>query len=60
MGALAVTEDHKNAADIWSAVSIDELWQEEMWGADADAQKARAFHQAEWNDAAEFLSLLAA
>ena len=60
VGALAVTENHKSAADIWSAVSIDELWQEEMWGADADAQKARAFHQAEWNDAAEFLSLLAA
>ena len=58
VGALAIAEGHKSASDIWSAVSIDELWQEEMWGVDADAQKARAFHEEEWNDAAEFLTLL--
>lgn len=58
VAALAITEGHKSAGEIWPVISIDELWQEEMWGTDIDAQKARAFHETEWNDAAEFLKLL--
>ncbi len=60
VAALAVVSGHMSASEMWPIVAIDELWQEEMWGVDADAQKARAFHQAEWDDAAEFLSLLRA
>ncbi len=55
VAALAIAEQHRTAADLWPVVTLDELWQEEMWGADADAQKARAFHQQEWDDAAAFL-----
>lgn len=56
--ALAVAEGQLSTQDAWQAVSIDELWQEEMWGVDSDAQKARAAREAEWMDAAEFLRLL--
>ncbi len=55
VASLALAEGHRTAAELWPAVTLDELWQEEMWGADAEAQKARAFHQQEWDDAAAFL-----
>lgn len=58
VAALAIAEGHKSAEALWPAVALDELWQEEMWGADSDAQKARAFHKQEWMDAAEFLRLV--
>ena len=35
--ALAVIEHALDAAESWSAVNLDERWQEERWGADADA-----------------------
>lgn len=58
VAALAIVEGEQSAAKVWTAIALDELWQEEMWGADSDAQKARAFHEQEWTDAVEFLSLL--
>lgn len=56
VASLALAEAHRTAAELWPAVTLDELWQEEMWGADAEAQKARAFHRQEWDDAAAFLA----
>ncbi|MBN9787144.1 ATPase [Pseudonocardia sp. TMWB2A] len=58
VASLAIAEGHQSAAKLWPAVVLDELWQEEMWGADSDARKARAFHEQEWMDAAEFLRLV--
>lgn len=58
VAALALAEGYKTANDLWPAVSLDELWQEEMWGVDTEAQKARAYKQQEWSEAAAFLQLL--
>lgn len=58
VASLAIAQGHKSADDLWHAVTLDELWQEEMWGADVDAVKARAFHEQEWMDAAAFLRLV--
>ena len=33
-------------------------WVERRWGADSEAQKARARREADWHNAARFLSLL--
>jgi len=43
---------------LWEAVSLDDLYQERRWGADSEAQKARAAHKRDWDNAARFLSLL--
>lgn len=56
--SLAMAEGYKDAATLWPVVTLDELWQEEMWGTDSDAQAARAYHEQEWMDAAAFLELV--
>lgn len=58
VAGLALVEETFDAADLWQAVSLDELYQERRWGADRDAQKARAHKEAEWHNAARFLELL--
>jgi chaperone required for assembly of F1-ATPase len=45
--------------DIWSAACLDELWQEELWGADHWAQKNRSDREGEFMAAARLLDLLA-
>jgi chaperone required for assembly of F1-ATPase len=59
VAALAVTEDAMTAAQAWDAVSIDERWQIEKWGADAEAQAAMDNRRADFFAAARFLQLLA-
>ena len=56
--ALAILENALGADQSWSAVTLDECWQEERWGADADAVATRALKLAEWASAIKFLSLL--
>lgn len=58
IAGLALIEKAFAAAELWEAVSLDELYQERRWGADSEAQKARALREAEWHNAARFLSLL--
>jgi chaperone required for assembly of F1-ATPase len=58
VAGLALIEKAFDAAALWEAVSLDELYQERRWGADGEAQKARALREAEWHNAARFLSLL--
>jgi len=58
VAGLALIENAYTAAELWEAVSLDELYQERRWGADSEAQKARARREAEWHNAARFLSLL--
>lgn len=58
VAGLALVEDAFAADMLWEAVSLDELYQERRWGADSEAQKARARREADWHNAARFLSLL--
>jgi len=55
---LAVVERAGEAKDIWNAACLDELWQEELWGADHWAQKNRNDREAEFMAAVRFLELL--
>lgn len=58
IAGLALIEKAVGPAELWDAVSLDELYQERRWGADSEAQKARALREAEWHNAARFLGLL--
>lgn len=58
VAGLALVERAFDADALWQAVSLDELYQERRWGADDEAQKARARKEAEWHNAARFLRLL--
>ena len=58
VAGLALVEGAYDADALWEAVSLDELYQERRWGADSEAQKARAAKQRDWDNAARFLSLL--
>jgi chaperone required for assembly of F1-ATPase len=59
IATLAVVERAGSAKDIWDASCLDELWQEELWGADHWAQKNRDDRAAEFMAAVRFLDLLA-
>ena len=58
VAGLALADDAFPVDALWDAVSLDELYQERRWGADSEAQKARAGHQRDWDNAARFLTLL--
>jgi chaperone required for assembly of F1-ATPase len=58
VATLAVVERAGEAQDIWNAACLDELWQEELWGADHWAQKNRNDREAEFMAAVRFLDLL--
>jgi chaperone required for assembly of F1-ATPase len=58
VAGLALLENAFDADVLWEAVSLDELYQERRWGADSEAQKARATHKRDWDNAARFLTLL--
>ncbi|WP_188237633.1 ATP12 family chaperone protein [Sphingopyxis sp. LK2115] len=59
VAGLALIENAFDADALWRAVSLDELYQERRWGADEEAQRARAAKQRDWDNAARFLELLA-
>jgi chaperone required for assembly of F1-ATPase len=58
IATLAVVERAGEAQDIWNAACLDELWQEELWGADHWAQKNRNDREADFMAAVRFLELL--
>jgi chaperone required for assembly of F1-ATPase len=58
VAALAVLEKQVSPEDAWDAVSIDERWQIEQWGADAEAQAALEHRRRDFLAAARFLDLL--
>lgn len=58
VGGLALLESAVDAEALWKAVSLDDLYQERRWGADSEAQRARAAHKRDWDNAARFLTLL--
>ena len=60
IGALGVLEGAFTAEDAWEAVSIDERWQLEQWGSDAEAEAALENRRRDFMAAARFLELLEA
>lgn len=58
VAALAVAEKARTPEQAWDAVSIDESWQLEQWGSDAEAEAALENRKRDFLAAARFLSLL--
>ena len=58
IAALAVLENAMTAAQAWDAVSVDDRWSLEKWGADAEAAAALENRRADFFAAASFLKLL--
>ena len=58
IAALAVLERAISPDDAWDAVSIDERWQLDQWGADAEAETALDNRRRDFLAAAHFLELL--
>jgi chaperone required for assembly of F1-ATPase len=55
--ACAVAEGRLSPEDAWALAHVDEDWQIEQWGRDAEAEARRAARWAEFRAAAEFLRL---
>lgn len=58
IAGLAAVEGAVGVDEAWSAVSLDERWQLEQWGADEEAERALAAREADFRTGAQFLSLL--
>ena len=58
IAALALAEGALAVDAAWAAVSLDDAWQAEQWGEDAEAAKALAGRRADFSAGARFLSLL--
>jgi chaperone required for assembly of F1-ATPase len=58
VAALAVLEKAVSPEEAWDAVSIDERWQLEQWGADAEAEAVLENRRRDFFSAANFLELL--
>jgi chaperone required for assembly of F1-ATPase len=58
VAALAVLEKAITADEAWKAVSVDERWQLEQWGADAEAEAALEARRRDFMAGASFLVLL--
>jgi chaperone required for assembly of F1-ATPase len=58
VAGLAVLDKAVTAEEAWEAVSVDERWQLEQWGADAEAHTALDNRRRDFMAAARFLALL--
>jgi chaperone required for assembly of F1-ATPase len=58
VAALAVLEKAITPEKAWVAVSVDERWQIERWGAEAEAEAALEHRRADFLVAARLLALL--
>jgi chaperone required for assembly of F1-ATPase len=58
VAALALLEGAITAEQAWDSVSIDDRWQIEQWGADAEAEAALENRRRDFMAAARFLELL--
>jgi len=56
--ALALAEDAIDVATAWEAATVDDRWQAEKWGEDAEATAALAGRLVQFEGAARFLELL--
>jgi len=58
VGGLAVLEKALTPSEVWDAVSLDDQWQLERWGSDAEAEAALENRQRDFVAGARFLELL--
>lgn len=58
VAALGVVEKAISPVEAWDAVSIDERWQLEQWGSDAEAETALEDRRRDFMAASRFLELL--
>jgi len=56
--AIAVLEGEVSPEQAWSAATVDEAWQLEKWGSDAEAEAALENRRCDFLSAARFLALL--
>ena len=54
VSALALLEQAFDSGTIWQAICLEEMWQEELWGADAEAVAAREHRRAAFDAAWRF------
>ncbi|MBO6756218.1 MAG: ATPase [Roseibium sp.] len=54
--ALALAHEHLPADEVWNAAHIEEDWNIERWGEDAEAAQMRAYKRTEFNAAALILA----
>jgi chaperone required for assembly of F1-ATPase len=54
---LAAVHGQGEIDALWQASRIDETWQQELWGEDAEAAEAARLRQADFRAAARFLAL---
>lgn len=59
LAALAVLEGTLSPEQAWDAVTVDDRWQLEQWGADAEAEAVLEARRRDYFAAARFLELLA-
>jgi chaperone required for assembly of F1-ATPase len=58
IAGLAVLEEMMPASDAWEAVSLDDRWQMEQWGADSEAAAALDARRGDFLAGARFLELI--
>jgi chaperone required for assembly of F1-ATPase len=58
VAALAIAEEAVKAEAAWSAVTLDDRWQLEKWGSDAEAEGALENRRTDFMAAIRFLRLL--
>ena len=58
VAALVLLEGALDLEAAWNAVSLDEQWQIEQWGADPEAVASLANRRADFEAGARFLALL--
>lgn len=58
VAALAVSNHYRTAAEVWDLCRVDEMWQQEQWGFDEEAQKTVSAKRAEFVHANDFISTL--
>lgn len=54
ISALALLENAFDSEAIWRAICLEEIWQEELWGADGEALVTRAHRRAAFDAAYRF------
>lgn len=56
--AIALWRGHVTAEEAWAAATVDETWQREQWGHDAEAEAHAALRRAEFEAASRCVRLL--
>lgn len=58
ISVLALLDGHADAKALWPLVNLEELWQAEQWGEDAEAVAARELRRTKFEAAARFCELV--